>query len=159
MRSIQILIMLGLLCCNYTVANAGQYWVEFSLQQQPLCDSNGRIVSGGRRVVFAKKLRNIRLGGEWVCPDLSEYNVIERRQRDGILIVLFEADSPPPLDVWSRNHSYRKRIKRGRAVDINHHDYVVATRYLTGEEAQTIKDAWGFQHVEPPEPPESGVSE
>ena len=115
-----------------------EYWYSFKLIKEPIVDGNGNIINATKRMVFSNRKSKLTYGGEWVCPDLSGYNILLRHQKDNELII--KIDTP----ITDKDESLVSNRKHGTVniiVKYNFKDFKV--KELSASKAEDDITKWG----------------
>ena len=84
-RLIVLLSVFYFFVCSSAFAET---WISFKRLKTPITNKAGAIVSADKRVFYARRVKDLTYGGEWINPPI-EGKVLERYARhDGLLVKL-----------------------------------------------------------------------
>ena len=133
-----IVISLVLLLCRNT--EAGTFYFRIDGIKQPIFNRYGKVLSVNKRIVYSKSVRSLNYGGEWLFPNLSEYNVLQRHQKAGVLIIETEGNIPS-----GRNYTVIEiyKFRKGKFIPHRTKAYNFNVESMTETEFKETSLVWG----------------
>lgn len=126
-----------------------EQWIKFTLVRQPFHDRGGNVLPYvERRNVYSE--HNENYGGEWLTPDLTGFEILERCQKEDIVLMKIRGDKAAFNSLKTERKAYnlthtvhrrnKKKIYTPKETNLyNLNDFGLAV--LTDEEAEAMKEA------------------
>ena len=161
---IGLVIMAMWLAATTTAFGEELHWVRFSLFKTPHYDPRtGEIL---RDITGRKNThRDPFVSGHWIYPDLSGLTVIERRERNGVLLIklaitrteldkLVTRDDQREIVATFKVRRTRTKFKRYVRGTMAYNFQKFQPAIVSANEAEIILHRWGIRSI----PVESGVT-